>query len=855
MHGTPEAPSAVSLLQAVDDLLSRLTGERPSDELFASLLQHSLRLTHSRFGLVGEISRCRDTPARLQLRAAARDGVIWSSCATGETDAAAPVSCDVVARLFRSTIEDGSATHFSGQEVQDSTPLGDLLLENGVGLPLISDGHPVGLLVLGNRPGGFADDFEQTFGPMLHVGACLIRTRQSREQHLDDVERLQESEEHYRSLVNNIPGVTFRCEFDGNEWITRYVSEVAESLSGYPSSLFIDEPLDRYYSIVHPEDIPSVRSVLTKVEEEGIAEPVEHRLIRRDGEIIWVRSRSNVVCGSDGRPRWLNGVIIDITDRKQTEQSLAEVNALKEAVINAASEVSIVSTDRNGIVTLFNRGAERLLGYTADEVVGRATPALFHLESEISRRSAELSAQLGEKIEGFRTFVAVAEKNGSDDRVWMYVRKDGSCVPVRVVVTPVRDEHNAIQGYLGIAVDITTTQLVEEQLRHAKTTAEMANELKSRFLAHMSHEIRTPLAAIIGVAEIQEEEARSEQDRKAASLIIANGRHLLELINGILDLSKIEAGRLEIESIVCHPSWLVRDAAELLRLQAKQKGLDLQVELDPSLSAPVITDPTRLRQILLNLMGNAIKFTPSGRVIVRGTQEIRDDQTPWLILDVIDTGIGLDQEQIRRLFQPFEQADTSTTRRFGGTGLGLSVSQRLAELLGGTLSVESSPGEGSRFTLAIPVKPSSAPAKPEPKPASRPETPASWRGRRFLVAEDGQVNQHLLRYRLSQRGGSVDVVGDGKSAVDRALNAEQSGDGYDMVLMDIEMPGMDGHQATRELRRSGFRKPIIALTANAMRGDREQCLQAGCDGYLTKPIDWRRFEDIIQSQLKLSARS
>lgn len=262
----------------------------------------------------------------------------------------------------------------------------------------------------------------------------------------------------------------------------------------------------------------------------------------------------------------------------------------------------------------------------------------------------------------------MAEKNGSDDRVWMYVRKDGSCVPVRVVVTPVRDEHNAIQGYLGIAVDITTTQLVEEQLRHAKTTAEMANELKSRFLAHMSHEIRTPLAAIIGVAEIQEEEARSERDRKAASLIIANGRHLLELINGILDLSKIEAGRLEIESIVCHPSCLVRDAAELLRLQAKQKGLDLQVELDPSLSAPVITDPTRLRQILLNLMGNAIKFTPSGRVIVRGTQEIRDDQTPWLILDVIDTGIGLDQEQIRRLFQPFEQADTSTTRRFGGTG-------------------------------------------------------------------------------------------------------------------------------------------------------------------------------------------
>ncbi|QDU38483.1 Autoinducer 2 sensor kinase/phosphatase LuxQ [Maioricimonas rarisocia] len=855
MSRTPEATSAESLLEAVDDLLSRLASERPCDELFTTLLQHTLKLTQSRFGLVGEVCSSGDDPGRLHLRAAASDGVIWSSGAKGNSDAAGPVSPDAVADLFRQTIEEGAITRLPSSPADGVAQLGDIPLENSLGLPLTSGGKTVGLIVLGNRPGGFDNNFGDAITPLLHVSACLIRARQSREQHDDDVDRLRVSEEHFRSLVNNIPGVTYRCEYDGEQWITRYVSDVSESLAGYPSSLFIDQPLERYYSIVYPEDIPSVRNALTKVEEECIADPVEHRLIRKDGEIIWVRSRSNVVCDLDGRPRWLNGVVIDITDRKQTEQSLAQVNALKEAVINAASEVSIISTDREGKVTLFNRGAERLLGYTADEVVGRATPALFHLESEVNRRSAELSAQLGERIEGFRTFIAVAERNGSDDRVWMYVRKDGSCVPVRVVVTPIRDEQNETQGYLGIAVDITTTQLIEEQLRHAKTTAEMANQLKSRFLAHMSHEIRTPLAAVIGVAEILEEEARSERDRKSASLIIANGRHLLELINGILDLSKIEAGRLQIESIVCHPARLVRDASDLLQLQARQKGLELKLDLDKSFAAPVVTDPTRVRQILLNLMGNAIKFTPSGRVIIRGKQQIRDDGAPWLVIDVIDTGIGLDKEQVKRLFQPFEQADTSTTRRFGGTGLGLSVSRRLAELLGGDLTVESSPGEGSRFTLAIPVTFAEQPARVEPEPATAPTVSASWSGRRFLVAEDGQVNQHLLRYRLSQRGGEVDVVEDGKAAVHQVLTAEETGDGYDLVLMDIEMPEMDGHQATRELRRSGFRKPIIALTANAMSGDRERCLQAGCDGYLTKPIDWRRFEDIIQSQLKQPARS
>ncbi|MFG0336061.1 MAG: PAS domain S-box protein [Maioricimonas sp. JB049] len=854
MSRTPEAPSAESLLEAVDDLLSRLARERPCDELFTSLLQHTLRLTRSRFGLVGELCRAGNGPPELHLRAAARDGVIWSSGVKGHSDAAGPVSPDVVADLFRSTIEDGATVRMPTGE-EEAIPLGDVDLENCLGLPLTSGGKTAGLIVLGNRPGGFDDSFDEAFTPLLHVSACLIRARKNREQHDDDVDRLRESEEHFRSLVNSIPGVTFRCEFDGERWITRYVSDVSESRAGYSSSLFIDQPLERYYSIVYPEDIPSVRDSLTMVEEQCIAEPIEHRLIRKDGEIIWVRTRTNVVCDVDGRPRWLNGVVIDITDRKQTEQWLAEANALKEAVIHAASEVAIISTNRAGTITLFNRGAERLLGYTADEVVGRATPALFHLESEVHRRASELSAQLGERIEGFRTFVAVAESKGSDDRVWMYVRKDGSCVPVRVVVTPIRDEPNNIQGFLGIAVDITTTQLVEEQLRHAKTTAEMANQLKSRFLAHMSHEIRTPLAAVIGVAEILEEEARSERDRKSASLIIANGRHLLELINGILDLSKIEAGRLQIESIVCQPARLVRDAVDLLQLQARQKGLELELELDRSFAVPVVTDPTRIRQILLNLMGNAIKFTPSGQVVVRGTQQLRDGGTPWLVIDVIDTGIGLDKDQVKRLFRPFEQADTSTTRRFGGTGLGLSVSRRLAELLGGDLTVDSSPGEGSRFTLAVPVTFAQQPDRIEQAAAPGPQVTASWSGRRFLVAEDGQVNQHLLRHRLSQRGGEVDIVEDGRAAVDQALTAEQAGEGYDLVLMDIEMPEMDGHQATRELRRSGFRKPLIALTANAMSGDRERCLQAGCDGYLTKPIDWRRFEDIIQSQLKQPARS
>ena len=551
------------------------------------------------------------------------------------------------------------------------------------------------------------------------------------------------------------------------------------------------------------------------------------------------------------------------------------IKQLTESLILTTAPFVIINTDNQGIIHYINPAVKSVFGYLEGEVENQNLLMLIpglasaqydyyndvqnrgdleifdqqqpehnvHLESSYLERFIQGRVNHGKKSE-FQTTtknniplwidITVNKENINDDTNYFIIIHNITEQKQRQI------EIEKLNEQLEDKVKQRTLQLEEtmSSLQIAKADAESANKLKSLFLANMSHEIRTPLTAIIGFSETLQENCTDNEKNKLAKIVNRNGKHLLTLINDLLDMSKIEANRLLIEMLVCSPIQLISDIKAIMNIQIAEKQLYLNIE--PILPFPkqIISDPTRLKQILLNLCSNAIKFTQSGGITIQIQYDFINNM---MQIAVTDTGIGMTQEQTNRLFKPFTQADISTTRQYGGTGLGLYISMRLAKLLKGNIELSSTPGKGSCFTVNlkadIPNNTAFFTDISEIKNSidegieQKPVITTLLNGK-ILVAEDNPDNQQLLQYLLQGQNIQLTLVENGLLATESAFN-----DQFDLILMDMQMPVMDGIEATKRLRTLGYKKPIIALTANVMTQDIQAYRSIGCNDHIGKPID------------------
>lgn len=431
---------------------------------------------------------------------------------------------------------------------------------------------------------------------------------------------------------------------------------------------------------------------------------------------------------------------------------------------------------------------------------------------------------------------------------WVEVRK-------QVFFVRTGDQIRPTHGILA-ARDITDQKDIESRLVQAKKQAEAASQSKSAFLANMSHEIRTPMTAILGYTDLALEQVSEPDTVSNLKTIKRNGIFLLDIINDILDLSKIEAGKLEVQREPFEPVRLIHDVVSIMNVRAIEKGLQLSFDIDSRIPRTIQSDPKRLKQILVNLVGNAIKFTELGCVRIQAQCDLSDQprQRKLLAVSVSDTGLGLATDEIERLFEPFVQGDSGITRDFGGTGLGLAISQRLASMLGGRVECESEKGVGSTFTCFVDIgQANHTPIPPTPHSEDA-QIDADERAIQLdatvLIVDDRRDIRFLTSRLLTRVGAAVEEASDGIEAMEKVQSSASRGGSFDLIVLDMQMPRLDGYQVARRLRQSGFDKPIIALTAEAMDGDAQRCLDCGCDAYASKPIDARQFVSLVHKHLR-----
>jgi PAS domain S-box-containing protein len=494
--------------------------------------------------------------------------------------------------------------------------------------------------------------------------------------------------------------------------------------------------------------------------------------------------------------------------------------------------------DGVGVTKYVNPRMAQMLGYTVSEMIGR--PSFDFMDD-------------GERVAEMQRFLD--RRNGLNaTRDFKWKKKDGSALCTIMAQNPIFDGLGEVVGAVGFFLDLTEQKCAEKErsdLLIREKASQEASNLKSEFLANMSHEIRTPINGVIGITGLLQDTQLDGEQREFVDSIKCSANALLTVINDILDFSKIEAGKLDFEELDFNLIHIIQDIEKTFKFQAKKKGLRVSSELSSDLPRFVKGDPGRLRQIIMNLMSNAIKFTPQGQVTLRVRLIALDQAQSQLRFEVSDTGIGIPKKAMDKMFRAFSQVDASDARRFGGTGLGLSISKLLVEKMRGQIGVESREGEGSTFWFTINLATSEQIQEIECSVKTAPKR--FHKAIRILVAEDNPVNQMVAIGMLEKLGYRADAVASGKEAIDALEHIR-----YDIVLMDCQMPEMDGYEATAAIRNNGPRGrsgiPIVAMTANAMKGDREKCLAAGMNDYVTKPISTKLLDSVLQKWIKPNSK-
>jgi PAS domain S-box-containing protein len=640
---------------------------------------------------------------------------------------------------------------------------------------------------------------------------------------------LRESQQRLRMLVTAIPDLVWLKDPNGiylacNARFEQFFGAREAEIVGKTDHDFIPRELADFF---RANDLAAIAAGGPVINEEEVA-------FASDGHRELLQTIKTPIFDDTGRVLGVLGISRDIAQIRNNERELddyrkhleqmvsartAEVEAAKnrtQLILDSSAE-GLIGLDHLGNVTLCNPSALAMLGYELEDLLGRNVHAALHCKPFDREAHAVAGCAILRAIQDGRAIRV------DHDTFWDV---HGNPVSVSAAAHPIIEDGRCVGGVMNFQ-NISDRLKAETAREEAKLAAERLAKSKSEFLANMSHEIRTPLNGVLGMAQIgYRDNAGRGKAQETFARILDSGRLLLTIINDILDFSKIEAGKLEMETVPLAPADLVDDAISTMSAAAAAKGLGLVGEKLPELPTACLGDPVRIAQILLNLLANAVKFTAQGEVRLSASRE-----GDSLVFRVTDSGIGISPEQIERLFIPFEQADSSTTRKFGGTGLGLAISRRLAEGMGGTLTARSAAGRGSAFTLRLPLKETEQPVARRAVTQDACENRLS--GLRILAAEDNEVNQLVLEDFLTREGAEVRMVGNGRLAVE----AVERGDAFDVVLMDIQMPEMDGLEATKKIRRIAPTLPVIGQTAHALKEEHQRSLAAGMVATITKPID------------------
>ncbi|MBF0191149.1 MAG: PAS domain S-box protein [Magnetococcales bacterium] len=801
------------------------------DTLFNTLLLEILRFTGSRYGFITETVLAEDgTSWALRHLATSRvSGETWVHASFVERERT-DICCVEESCLFVVPVRTGQPI-LVNQAIDDpgrcGLPLDHPPLASFLGMPVKRGKGVVGVLGLANRPQGYDAGVVEALEPVVAACARIIEAYGHRRRTLETESLLRSSEEILRA--------TFESSRDGilvvdeNGRVLRANDRFLQ-MWRIPSAWMRegrDEELLRFVlnQLVRPERFLARVQELYRGDESGadLVEFLDGRIFERYSAPLASRN------GFRGR-MW---IFTDMTEGKRAEAALREnEQRLREITATLAEGLYVVGRDWR--ISFINPSALKSLGWREEEVLGKESHALFHHSQADGSFLTASECLLCEVLE--------RGNEVSSDQEWLW-RRDGSGFPVTLTASPiVRD--GEVRGAVVVFRDITVRKRTEMELRFAKDQAERAARVKGEFLAAMSHEIRTPMNGVLGMSEMLLETELTVEQRRFAETMHHSGRALLTVINDVLDFSRIEAGRITLVDLPFSPRQVVEETARLLRVVAEEKGLILGVALGEGLPDSMMGDDGRVRQVLLNVLGNGIKFTDQGRVDVGVFWHPVEPET--LLWQVVDTGIGMTPEQMEHVFERFTQADAGITRRYGGTGLGLTICQRLVGLMGGRIWVESAPGEGSLFAFTLPVRRALSPApSPAPLPTGKNAQPAD-RVLRILVAEDVEENRFLLDAYLATTPHRLVMVNDGLEAVER-MRVE----GFDVVVMDVQMPRMDGYTAARTIRQwereQGLKPvPIIALSAHAMEGEMERSREAGCTEYLSKPIRKQALLDVLR---------